>query len=248
MQKIKDFFIKYKKQILKILLYIGIAIAVSLLAFLILYLTKVVYFNNGLHFNEELFKKITDNPFGYLIFFLIQVVITVFLCFVPATTTTFIALAIVIYGANVKTYFLLLAGVVASSISMDLLGRFGGIKIIKKLFGEEDYNKAKDYIKLKSSVYLPIMYLFPLFPDDLLCCLAGMSKINIFYHFGIILLCRGIGVATIVFGIKIIPFDKFITWYHWALAILLIAIVVVGVFVLARLIDKKITKKIKEEQ
>ena len=126
----------------------------------------------------------------------------------PGGTTTFIALAVVLFGTNYKSFLVLYLGVIASSVLMDLIGRFGGAKIVKKMFGEEDFNKGEKILKEKGVIYLPCMYLFPLFPDDLLCCIAGISKINFWYHLLIICLCRGIGVATIVFGLELIPYKS----------------------------------------
>ena len=77
---------------------------------------------------------------------------------------TFILVGVAMFGATWQTFLLCFAGVITSSFLMDILGRFGGSKIIIKLIGEEDYLKAEKLIKEKGISYLPLFYLFPAFP------------------------------------------------------------------------------------
>lgn len=248
MSAIKSFFIKYKKQIKQILLLLVICIVCSLIVFGILCAFNVITFNNGVQFNVSLFESLKNHWYGYVIFFFFQVILTILLCFAPGGTTTFIALAVVLFGTNYKSFLVLYLGVIASSVLMDLIGRFGGAKIVKKMFGEEDFNKGEKILKEKGVIYLPCMYLFPLFPDDLLCCIAGISKINFWYHLLIICLCRGIGVATIVFGLELIPYKSFTTPYEYILCISVIIIGVYFVFRFARFLDKKLTSFLKRKE
>ena len=46
---------------------------------------------------------------------------------------------------------------------------------------------------------LPLMFLFPVFPDDALCLVAGMTKMRYWYFALIVGICRTIGVATTCF-------------------------------------------------
>ena len=57
---------------------------------------------------------------------------------------------------------------------MDLIGRFGGNKAIVKILGQEEYDEAKDLIQEKGMVYVPVMYLLPIFPDDAICMVSGV--------------------------------------------------------------------------
>ena len=88
---------------------------------------------------------------------------------------------------------------------MDLIGRFGGNKAIVKILGQEDYDEAKGLIQEKGMVYVPVMYLLPIFPDDAICMVSGATKMNFWVHLLEIILCRGIGCATVIFGVQIIP-------------------------------------------
>ena len=247
--RVKEFCKKYKKALIHLLILLAVALLLSGLIFLILFLTDVLQItNNGLQFNLPLFETIKDQRRSYLLYFLLQVVLTVILCFVPGTSMAFIMVGVGLWGSTWQTYLLVFAGVVASSLLMDFIGRFGGVAIIKRLFGEEDYNNGKMILKEKGAVYLPIMYLFPMFPDDMLCCLAGLTRIKIWYHLLIILLCRGVGIATIVYGIDLIPFETFTTFWDWIIFITVAIIWVYLIFKAARYIDKKLTVILKDKK
>ena len=197
----KHFFAKYKKKILQI----GIVFAV------IICLAVAIYFIFD-YFNitdvETLKKIISDcGEYKYIVFLVLQVVLTVLLCFIPASNMSFIALGVLLFGANYKTFLLCFSGVIISSILMDFLGRFGLKKVFEKIIVAEDLEKAENLINKYGKGYIPLFYLFPLFPDDAICCVVGSLKVNFWYHLFSIILCRGVGVATIVFGVALIPED-----------------------------------------
>ena len=235
-----------KKKVLKILLLLLGVILVSGIFFLILFLTGIIYWDNGFSFNLTLFNAIRGYWCSWLVFLVLQVIFTTLLSFAPGGSMTFILVGVGIFGANWQTFLLCFSGVIISSFLMDLIGRFGGSKIIIKLIGEEDFNKADKLIKEKGISYLPLFYLFPLFPDDAICMLAGMLKVNFLYHSICILLCRGIGVATIVFGISIIPFETFDTLWDWIICITVVIFWIIFSFYVATKINKWLEKRNKK--
>lgn len=231
-----------KKHWKKLLILIAIVVGVSLAAFGILFGTGVLQIKDGIIFNAELFDSLRGTPWVYIVFLLIQIVVTVLLAFAPGGSMTFIALGVVLFGPTWQCFLVCFGGVIISSILMDIIGRFGGAALVRRMVGESDYHKALDLIKTKKYTYLPFMYLLPVFPDDALCMVAGMSKINFWYHATIILLCRGIGVATIVFGINLIPYRTFTSFYDW---FVLGGILIAYIFTLLKLanwIDKTMSK------
>ena len=248
--RVKEFCKKYKKALINLLILLVVALVASGLIFLVLFLTDVLRIapGGGLEFNLPLFDKIKNEWYSYLLYFVLQVISTVILCFVPGTSMAFIMLGVGLWGSTWQTFLLVFAGVVTSSLLMDFLGRFGGVAIIKKLFGEDEYNKGKLILREKGAVYLPIMYLFPMFPDDMLCCLAGLTRIKLWYHLLIILLCRGVGIVTIVFGIDLIPFAEFDTFWEWIVFITVAIIWVYLIFKAARYVDKKLTVLLKDKK
>lgn len=178
------------------------------------------------------------------LFILVQVLVTSLLCFVPGTSAGFIALAIVIFNMYHPVVIFLIAatGVVLSSKMLYFIGRFGGVAAAYKLVGEEDTHKAQRLINQKAKVYLPLMYMLPVFPDDALCMIAGVSRLNVWYHTLIVVVFRGIGAATIVFlGSDPLGYATFRP-LDWFVFISVCIFWLILLFFVGYLLDKRINK------
>ena len=62
------------------------------------------------------------------------------------------------------------------------------------MVGERVSAKYLDVIHAKTDVFLVLAFLFPFFPDDLLCILAGLTSISLRRFFFIALLTRPWGL------------------------------------------------------
>lgn len=140
-------------------------------------------------------------------YIVLRVVCTIFLSFMPACSMIFdlLSLAAFDYLHPALIFLICFVSVVLTSVVMDLIGRFGGNRAIVKILGQKEYDEAKDLVQEKGMVYVPIMYLLPIFPDDAICMVSGATKMNFWVHLLEIILCRGIGCATVIFGVQIIP-------------------------------------------
>jgi uncharacterized membrane protein YdjX (TVP38/TMEM64 family) len=134
-------------------------------------------------------------------------------------------------------------GVLLSSLFMYVTGRFGGYNLCVKFLGQEDCDKATKLLRNKGTAFFPLMMMFPAFPDDALVMIAGTMKMSMAWFVPSIVLGRGIGTATIVFGLSFIPFDKFTTIWHWLGAGLIFGVVVVGLFFGAFKLNKYMEKR-----
>lgn len=191
---------KFKK-ILKILIVLLIVASISIALYFILR-----------HFGFTDVNLLKDylrrtGPWAIVCYILLRVVCTVFLSFMPACSMIFdlLSLAAFDYLPPILIFLICLASIVITSVVMDFIGRFGGNRAIIKILGREEYEEASDLIKEKGMVYVPVMYLLPIFPDDAICMVSGATKMNFWVHLIEIFLCRGIGCATIIFGVQIIP-------------------------------------------
>ena len=148
-----------------------------------------------------------SGPWAILVYISLRVVVTIFLSFMPACSMIFdlLSLATFDYLPPFVIFLICLASVILTSVVMDLIGRFGGNKAIVKILGKDEYEEAKELIQEKGMVYVPVMYLLPIFPDDAICMVSGATKMNFWIHLLEIALCRGIGCATVIFGVQIIP-------------------------------------------
>jgi uncharacterized membrane protein YdjX (TVP38/TMEM64 family) len=154
-----------------------------------------------------------------------------------------IVLCTTIYTEPWQAFLVSFISVIISSFVMYLLGRFGGYKLCERILGAEECEKTMPLLGKKSLVYFPLMMLFPIFPDDALVMLAGTIRMKLSWFIPSIIIGRGIGVATIVFGISFVPFDRFTSLYDWLVFITVIIVWVFILFTLAGKLNALIDKK-----
>jgi len=184
---------------------------------------------------------------SWLVFLLLQVIVTTLLCFVPASSMTFIIVSVILFGAW-KGFLISFAGVIISSMAMFLIGRFGGEKVAIKLVGKESLRKAQNLLTIKSKIYLPMMFIFPMFPDDALCMVAGMTKMRWWEFLLIVIFCRSIGVATACFlGSDFINW-KALSVIDWFTFISVCIIDIYIIFKISNMIEAKIKQKKEKEE
>ena len=240
--KLKGFFKKYEK-LTKILFILLIFFLVSVAATLLLSLFGIIYYDEGIQINQALFDAFKTTWYGCIVIIIAQVVITSLLSFVPGASMAFIMLLQALYDNPPVAFIVAFSGVMLSSLMMYVIGRFGGYNLCKKILGEEDCEKASDLLNNKGIIYFPVMMLFPMFPDDALVMVAGTLKMSLKWFIPSIVIGRGIGVATIIFGLSIVPFDRFTTVWHWVIFILVCALGIGLVFFLASRFNKYLEKK-----
>lgn len=245
--KVKDYISNNKKTILNGFLTLLIFFAISVAAMVIFLALGIIEIGkDGFEFNVHVFDAFKDSWVGVALFIVLQLICTTLLCFLPGTTMMFIALGQVLYPNPWHAFFIVFPGVVASSTLMYLTGRFGGYKLCVKMLGEKDCEKAITLLRNKGSVFFPFMMLFPMFPDDALVMIAGTLKMKLGWFFPSIIIGRGVGIATIIFGISIVPFEKFTEPWHWIVFVLVCAVGVLALFLGAIGLHKYLKKRNKE--
>ena len=238
LKKAKDFIVDNRKKIISIIVALCVLAAISVLSLLLLSAFGVVYLEDGLKLNNDLFDDFISSWYGWVILIFLQVIITSLLCFIPGASMAFIMLIQTFFDEPWQAFALSFSGVVICSVAMYIIGRAGGYRICEILLGEDDCKKASDLLNHKGAIYFPLMMMFPVFPDDALVMIAGTLRMSMNWFIPSILIGRGIGVAAIIFGISSIPFDKFTTPLHWILFIIACAILISAVFYAAHLFNK----------
>ena len=220
----------------------------STVTMLVLFATGLLeYGPDGFHFDAHMFDAFKGKWYSLPIFILIQTVLTMLLCAIPGVAMAFVMLSTVIYSGNIWMSFLLsYSCVLISSTVLYITGRVGGYKICEKMLGKEDCEKSLELLRTRGTVYFPIMMLFPLFPDDALVMIAGTTRMKLRWFIPSIIVCRGIGIATIIFGLDIIPFSSF-ALYDWIVFITVAFFWIKQMFVIAAKIDKYFEKRRREE-
>ena len=99
--------------------------------------------------------------------------------------------------------FLLTAGaVVLGSAAVFWLARILGQSFAGRFVSQKVSDQYLDLIRRKRDVFLALVFLFPFFPDDLICILAGLTDISFSRFLVIVVLTRpwGLLVASAVGG------------------------------------------------
>lgn len=179
---------------------------------------------------------------GWIVFITLFTLCTSLLCFIPASSMTFIIVSVVLFGAT-KGFIISSISVFLSSSLMFILGNTLGEKVAVKLVGKESLEKAQNLVDVKSKMLLPLMFLFPVFPDDALCLVAGMTKMRYWYFAVIVGICRTIGVATTCFlGSGLINWSE-LSLTDWFVLLSVCLFWIILIFNSQHKIEKFITRK-----
>lgn len=228
-----------KKGIVKIilltLLYVAVSVGLYFLldAFDLLSVSKI----------RNLVSKV--GVWGYVLFFIFQVLTSTFICVVPFEDEVITTIAIVLFGP-IKGFFIASFNMFVTSSLQFLMGRTLGKNIIIKFLGEESLNKYENYLKIRGELMLPVLYCIPLFPHDSLCILAGMAKMKYWYFAIVTLIMRSIEIASLCFlGSGLIDFGA-LSIFDWIIFINIIVIDIYLILKLQKYIEYKINSRNKE--
>lgn len=135
-------------------------------------------------------------PWSHLSYFGIQLA-SVVIAPIPSNITA----AAGAYLFGLWPSFLLTWGAVALGSALVFgLARLLGRRFAGQFAGEKLSEKYLDLIRRKRDVFLLLAFLFPFFPDDLLCILAGLTDISFRRFFLLVVIARpwGLLVACLV--------------------------------------------------
>ena len=140
--------------------------------------------------------------FAPIIFTLLQITQVV----IPIIPGGVSSLAGVTLFGSIKGFILNYIGLSLGSLCAFLLAKRFGLKLISMLFSKKTINKYIKYLNNeKFEKFFFITIALPFFPDDLLCYIAGLSKINIKKFLTIILIGRPISLIAYSIVIQIFP-------------------------------------------
>lgn len=123
------------------------------------------------------------------------------------------------------SYILCLIGVMLGSIMAFGFGRILGIKFANYLLGKKNLVRYQKIVKGKDKILLSLMFIFPFFPDDLLCIIAGLSTMSFGGFVFIMLVSRSISIfGTLLIKRGLLIIVPFKGWgiSIWAIFLILI--------------------------
>lgn len=129
-------------------------------------------------------------PCSHLFFFLLQL-LSVILAPIPSNITA--AAGGVLFGTW-TAFLLTFAAVAAGSLLVFGLARALGRDFADRVVSRKLSDKYQDILRSKAPVFLTLAFLFPFFPDDMLCILAGLTDISFRRFTVIVLLARPWGL------------------------------------------------------
>lgn len=227
-----------KGQILKILKVCLIATAIMLGCEIIFSIPVVTDF----------FGNLISNSNGWVAYLIIWAImfLQVTILNIPAYVVLSASVSIGINCLGWKFLLTVITAYMAGCILAYWLGRWFGVKAVKWCAGsQEDFDKWSKFLNKKGKWWYFLTVLFPFFPDDLLCIVAGGVKFDFAFYVLANLVGRSVGLITMVAVLYLIghigggfPF-MIIVW-----GVALIA-ELVAYIVIKKKISKKIDKKSK---
>lgn len=144
--------------------------------------------------------------------------------FLPLPSPIFVVAGSLIYGPF-QSSLLSLAGILLGSAVAFFIGRVLGKKVVVFMVGKESQEKwTKRLSKYKYSFFL--MMLLPLFPDDILCLVAGITDMSWTFFMTTQLITRPIGI----FLVSYLSSGEIIPYYGWGLFVW--GVLLIGVLLL----------------
>ncbi len=179
--------------------------------------------------------------YAVILFIVLQFAQVVFL---PLPSFITVGAGVLLFGPLKGAIFSVI-GIILGSIVAFYIGKVFGFKVAKWLVGEDSLNKGLKAIKGKDKVVLTFMFLFPFFPDDVLCFVAGITTISSKYFIIMITLVRLITVFISSYSMNnsIIPYD---TWWGillWALFFILTVVLTIVIYKKGDKIEKFFKKR-----
>lgn len=164
----------------------------------------------------------------FIVFCFLQVVV------LPVPGSIAVAAGVALFG-SLKCAIYSFIGIVAGSVVAFAIGRWIGYKAVKWIVGKDTLDKWLKNLKGKDYLILSIMFLLPMFPDDVLCFIAGLSSMTWPYFLIMIVITRAISVFTTAYSFGLIPFT---TWWGILIWIIIAALVVLSFWLVCKYSDK----------
>ncbi len=191
-------------------------------ALAVLYVMQIIGLWDKIDSVEDL-RNYVSGFGGYAVFIFIAIqFLQVVVLPIPGFIT--VSVGVLLFGAFRGSVYSVI-GIVSASIVAFFIGRVFGYKVAGWLVGKENLDKGLELVKGKDKVILTFMFLFPFFPDDVLCFVAGLSSMSVPYYIVMITITRIINIVVSAYSVNgsIIPYN---TWWGillWIAVFILVA-------------------------
>lgn len=186
-----------KEQILKILKTI---IVMTLIILVVEAIFSIEAVNNW-------FGSLITGTSGAVVFVVIWIImfLQTTILNIPAYVVLSASISVGINTLSVTYIAVVLSAYMCGCVLAYWLGRWFGKRTMKWCAGsEEDYDKWSNVLNEKGKWWYVISVIFPLFPDDILCLVAGAVKFDFWFYFGANLLGRLVGLITMLYTLELL--------------------------------------------
>ena len=223
-----------KKTVHKIFLVLSACGAVLLIGYIILQRTGAIVVFRDFSIVKNFI--LGTRQWGVFVFMLVAVLSAVIL---PIPAPVIILIGVAIYGPFWSFVMVSIATITGSVITF-WIGKAAGKRLAIWLFGEEKIEKYSKLLGEKHRGMFVVMLLFPFFPDDLICVLAGISGMSFRFFIISVILTRPVMIAATAFlgSGEIIPFRG------WGIPVWIgLFALTVGAFVVISFVKSRKTKQ-----
>ena len=237
-------FLRYNKLVIyKLFFLLVFSISFSLIS---LYVLKVTGFLEKFD-SVDKFREFVQSFGAYtiIIFVLIQFLQVVIL---PIPSFVTVGAGVLLFGAFWGSVYSCL-GIISGSIVAYFIGKIFGVKVAKWLIGEASLCRGLKLISGKDRIVLTFMFLFPFFPDDLLCFVAGITTVSPAFFIVMIIITRVVSVfiTSLSKNKSIIPYY---TWWGillWICFFVITIVLTVIIYKYGDVFERKILKRTKSK-
>ena len=181
----------------------------------------------------------------YISLFVVQ---SVFLSILPGNATIFIGVGWFIFDSFWIAFTIVVIANFISSLALYAIGRWGGRKLLYWLFEKESITKKLDWIGENGAKVIPVLFLIPVMPNDLVCVASGAARMKFWVFLLIITIFRTLEILLLIVYFTWIP-KIFTSGVWWQITLLMIGIFVVITLIIIylRKVFPKATKKFEKK-
>ena len=186
---------------------------------------------------------------GIYVYILIQTAQVIIL---PVPAAIICVVGSLIYGPMLGGLYCSIGILIGSFVSF-FIGKTFGYKIVAWIAGKENTDKYSEILRKRGAFFLAIAFLLPMFPDDILCLIAGITNMKFKTFAWVTTITRPIGVICMSFfgSGYVIPFTGWGVYAWIAILVLVVAIIFVTYkyqdkmqdFILNKVFKRKKSKK-----
>lgn len=177
---------------------------VCIIATVIMLIFEIIFSTPAIN---DFFRNWITSTSGWVVFVVIWVIMFLqcTILNIPAYVVLSASISIGIECMSWQYLLIVITAYMAGCITAYWLGRWLGVKAVKWCAGsEEEFDKWSNVLNTKGKWWYALTVLLPLFPDDLLCLVAGAVKFDFTFFTIANLLGRSIGLIAMILTLQAI--------------------------------------------